>query len=132
MNEIVVTQKHIDDGIIKHCCSCPVALATTEIIKNDKYPDQYAAVDRFDCDVLRMKELNHMNKSTSDFWYDKILFSILITKTPKSKRKGSEFIHLDEDVSDWIEEFDKSRNVAPCIIEVVEKEGKKYGIMKNK
>ena len=98
MNKIEVTNKHIDDGIVKHSWSCPIALATNEIAKNDKYPDQYAAVDRFDCDVLRMKELNRMNNSTTDFWYEKLLFSILITKDPKSKNKKG--VYNDKKIRD--------------------------------
>jgi len=137
---ICVTQGHIDQGVAGSDTHCPVSLAVVESIDEDKLIYFHVAVDSH--------TPNFFKERLGQKHDDPMRYSIKIEKLcvedcdiahsvgVEPKPKSTEFIMLDQEVTDWVKLFDScewhdddSKQLQPITIEVYDNDGITHGRM---
>ena len=143
---IYVTQGHIDNGVAGSETHCPVSLAVVDSIDEDKLIYFHVAVDchtpNFFKERLGQKPNEPMRYSIKIEKLSVEDCAIAHGAGVEPRPKDTEFIMLDQEVTDWVKLFDScewhdviacndddSKRLEPITIEVYDEDGITHGRM---
>lgn len=136
---INVTTSHIYRGIAGSDTHCPVSLAVVDTIDKDKTFYLHVAVDshtpNFFKERLGQKPDEPMRYSIKIEKFSRPDYTVVYAFGPGPKANDTQFIMLDQEVTDWIKKFDsgewldddRAKRLEPICIEVYDDDGISHG-----